>query len=199
VRAILLTLLTVAPLIPAQRISAGLIGGGAATDDFPDQTLPSIGPSPNFNFFSPSKSYAVGALVELRLPLHLSVEADGMYHPLAYAESQSYTDPSGKGDLTHPSVGVVTWEFPVLAKYRFSFPAVKPFVEAGPSFRTSGNLNATAPSNHGITAGAGVEAHLLRLKIAPQIRYTRWAADHPSPPWAITNPNQVEILVSMSF
>ncbi len=74
------------------------------------------------------------------------------------------------------SAPVVTWEFPLLANYRFSL--VKPFVEAGPSFRSSGNLNGASPSNHAFAAGLGVEARVWKLKIARQARYLRWARDH---------------------
>jgi hypothetical protein len=94
---------------------------------------------------------------------------------------------------------VLTWEVPLLAKCRFSNKKVNPFVEGGPSFRASGNPNGTAPSNYGISIGGGVEVRALFLRFAPEIRYTRWAADQPVPPWAKTNPNQVEFLVGVSF
>jgi hypothetical protein len=76
---------------------------------------------------------------------------------------------------------------------------VKPFVEAGPSFRSSGNLNGTLPSKEGVAAGVGVEAHVWKLRIAPQVRYLRWARDGVtvlSPP---TVPDQVEFLVGISL
>jgi hypothetical protein len=141
----------------------------------------------------------VGGLIELNLPLHLSVETDALYRPLNYAWSFSYTNPNGLGGSVHPSVTVITWEFPVLAKYRFPMRLVKPFFEAGPSFRAASNLNATSPSNHGVSAGGGIELAFRRLKIAPEVRYTRWAADQLSKPWAMTDPNQAEFLVGLSF
>lgn len=50
-------------------------------------------------------------------------------------------------------------------------------VEAGPSFRLSGNLNAYNPSSYGLTAGGGVETHYKALNTGPVLRYTRWAGN----------------------
>jgi hypothetical protein len=183
----------------AQIVSVGVVGGAGLTDDFRSDTIPAQGYSPYLHFSSSSKDYLAGASVELALPLHLSAELDGLYRPLNYSYTGSYTNPSGVGDFSHPSATVLTWEFPLLAKYKFSPRPIRPFVAAGPSFRASGNLNGTSPSHSGITVGGGIEARFHRLKIAPQIRYTRWAEDHPSPPWAVTNPNQVELLAGLTF
>lgn len=64
-------------------------------------------------------------------------------------------EPDGTLNSISPSP-VVTWEFPVLAKYRFSEGRFRPFIEAGPEFRTTGNLN-FSPSRYGGTAGFGIE------------------------------------------
>ena len=59
----------------------------------------------------------------------------------------------------HSSLGpgqgftVVSWDFPVLAKYHLAKLGRAPFVEAGPSFRVAGNLNGYNPSHFGVTAG----------------------------------------------
>ena len=75
-------------------------------------------------------------------------------------------------------------------KIQFSSHFLKPLIEAGPAFR----LPATgAISNHGITVGGGVELSACLLKIAPEIRFTRWATD------IVTLPNQVELLVDFHF
>ncbi|MBM3812696.1 MAG: PorT family protein [Acidimicrobiia bacterium] len=90
----------------------------------------------------------------------------------------------------------ITWQFPVLAKYRFAGRGgARPFLEAGPSFRTTGNRN-TNPSHTGLTAGAGLDWKQLGFRVAPTFRYTRWAAD----PWW-THPSkqdQLEALVAIS-
>ncbi len=105
--------------------------------------------------------YLVGPMVELHLPFGLGVEADAMYRPvegllqLSQNTFESYSSGSG------------SWEFPILAKYHFlPLPIVKPYVDAGPSFRVvSGNESNF--SSAGLTLGAGVEIKLLRLRSEP--------------------------------
>lgn len=81
-----------------------------------------------------------------------------------------------------------------------TFPLITPFVEAGPAFRTSGNLNGASPSNHGFVAGVGAEAHVWKFRVAPQFRYLRWARDQAVTYFApFTVPDQVEFLVSVSY
>ena len=75
---------------------------------------------------------------------------------------------------------VVTFEFPVLAKYKFTLGRVRPFLEGGPSFRTAGNLNSADPSHFGVNAGVGLETQWRSIRIAPKVRYTRWADDGPA-------------------
>jgi hypothetical protein len=191
--------LTIASDAHAQRLSFGVIGGAGLTDGFQSSTIPAVNYSPYYAFYPVSKDYVAGAMIELSLPLHLSVEGDAMYRPLNYAYAFSYTNPSGQGGSVHPSATVITWEFPVLAKYKIPMHVVKPFFEAGPAFRAASNLNATSPSNHGVSAGGGIEVAFHRLKITPQFRYTRWAADRLSKPWALTDPNQAEFLVGFSL
>ena len=183
----------------SQPISVGFVGGSSLTEGFEASTIPASasGFSPSYTFYSTAKGYVVGASVEVRLPFHLVIEADALYRPLSYAYTATY--PGGGAPFTGPSQAVLTWEVPLLWKYRFSNKKVNPFIEAGPSFRASGNPNGTAPSNSGISVGGGVEIRALFLRVALEIRYTRWAADQPVPPWAKTNPNQVEFLVGVSF
>jgi hypothetical protein len=75
--------------------------------------------------------------------------------------------------------------------------ACRHFVEIGPSFRSSGNLNGTVPSSYGGTFGLGIEAHARKLKLAPVLRYTHWAGEGLYEPH--TKRNQMELLVGLSF
>jgi hypothetical protein len=103
------------------------------------------------------------------------------------------------GSLTSISPAtVVTWELSPLAKYRLGSGSVKPFIETGPSFRVSGNLNNASPSTYGGTAGIGLETHLGKVRISPVARYTHWAAD-PGFAGSPTKRNQVELLAGLSF
>jgi hypothetical protein len=179
-----------------QPVGFGIVGGVPLTDGLSDFTQ--SGPGLVTRTFSNSKLYTVGAMVEVRLPLGLSVEADGLYRPVNYSIDTQVTG----GLLYHSSADVTTWEFPVLAKYRFkALPIVHPFVEAGPSFRAAGS-ELHWLSSEGFTAGGGVEIKILKLRISPQVRYTHWNSDAAQtlgtgfPP---SNQNQAEFLVGLSF
>jgi len=168
------------PRAHAQNLSVGVAAGANLNGDFRTVFVPN-GIAPGIDFVQRSDAGILigGAAVEWRFSGPLSLELDAVYRRLRGS------------DFT-----VVTWEFPVLAKYRFAFRGVRPFIEAGPSFRATGNLNGVNPSHYGITAGLGVEMHLRSWNIAPAVRYTRWAPDHSLD--AQTIPNQVEFLVGFS-
>jgi Outer membrane protein beta-barrel domain len=176
-----------------QNLSLGVVGGGSVTNAFQPYTPP--GTDGN-RLYSESKDYIVGAMVEWRFSAHWSVEADGLYRKLHLTEA--FVEPNGVLNSGSPSP-VITWEFPVLAKYRLNLPRFKPSVEAGPSFRTAGNLNGTMPSHTGFTAGLGAELHAAGLTFAPALRYTRWTADTVSPfANAHSKQDQLEMLVGVS-
>jgi hypothetical protein len=176
-----------------QNLSLGVAAGGSVTDAFQPYRPPGIDV---LRLYSESKDYVVGATLEWRFSPQWSVEADGLYRKLHLTEA--FVEPDGVLNSVSPSP-VITWEFPVLAKYRLNLPRLKPFAEAGPSFRTAGNLNGTMPSHAGFTAGLGVELHTAGLTFAPTLRYTRWAADTVSPfVNARSKQDQVEVLVGVS-
>ena len=180
-------------------MSFGLIAGTGLTRNFENNAYDPVIEYDDMIIDSlKPKRLIVGGMLEARLPLHLSVELDGLYRELGYVVNM--TTYSGT-PLPSAFVRVNTWEFPLLAKYRFSVPLVKPFVEAGPTFRESSNLSNTTPSNHGFAAGIGVEAHVWKIKIAPQFRYLRWAHDPRSVPLftPFAKQDQAELLVSVSY
>ena len=187
----------------AQPFSFGIMGGASLTQDFQNYDLPPCcgpveGPPVGILSSSTPQRWIAGGTLEVRLPIHLSVEADALYHELQFKDGIQYgqAPPDWQGQRQH----VVTWEFPVLLKYRFRLPLVKPFIDAGPAFRNLGNLSHTNPSNHGVAAGLGVEAHLWKLKIAPQFRYLRWARDQDVPMFGLTTvTDQVEFLTAITF
>jgi hypothetical protein len=190
--AFLMLLIFAAP-VEAQRISFGVVGGMATTDAFPNQTSPrAMADFVGVRTWSPFKDYVVGARVEVRVTDRWSVLADGLYREMQ--GTWAAVLPNGTLNSVSPNP-VVTWEIPVLARYRLGGRRMRPFVEAGPSFRMIGNRNSD-PSGHGLAAGAGVQFHAGWLTIAPQLRYTRWAAD-PSQT-SRTGPNQVEVLLGLT-
>ena len=135
----------------AQPFSLGIVGGEGLTQDFQNYDLPPNGAPPGDTVrilgISTPQRWIAGATVEARLPLHLSVEADGLYHILQFRTgNQSGQNTPFFGTDQHS----VTWELPVLLKYRFQLPVVKPFIAAGPAFRYSYARSYTNPSNHGM-------------------------------------------------
>jgi hypothetical protein len=185
-RGVLLSLLISPFTFAGQLLSVGVKAGLPFTDAFNSFT------SGSYSSFSNSKNYIVGPMVELHLPLGLSVEANALYRPLNLTTNRSQA--SSSNDYS-------SWEFPVLGKYRFPIPLIKPYVEAGPSFRTLGGLLGGNLSNAGFTAGVGIELRLARFRIGPEIRYTHWGADAASAGIAglSSNQNQGEFLVGFSF
>jgi hypothetical protein len=151
--------------------------------------------------YSNSNEFIIGPMLEVRLPLSLAIELDALYHPLN--ATANVVVGSGASQVTvSSSTTYATWEFPVLGKYRFALPIVKPYIEAGPSFlKTSSSLSWF--SGRGFTLGGGVEVQVLRLRIAPEVRYTHWGSDSPPPInanfFAPSNQNQAEFLVGFSF
>src|SRR5215471_14415189 len=190
----------------AQQFSLGILGGGSATSGFPNETFASTMPGLHGTVFTTSSSdagdYLVGGMVEVRLPKHLSIEADGIYRPLNFRNFTSSVTP---GPGSAPSNTVLTWEFPVLLKGRFVripvLPSAEAFAEVGPSFRLAANRNDTRPSNRGATGGLGIETILGPLSVSPALRYTRWGADPAAsiPYLPRTTPNQVETLIGLSW
>jgi len=195
---LILSVFLLAPAASAQLISVGIRGGVPFTNAFADIT--EIPPPDYLRQFTGSKDYMIGAMLELHLPLGFSVEGDALYHPLNLA-----TEVNTGTAIYRNSDTFNSWEFPVLAKYRFLHtPLVKPFVEGGPSFRASSSA-VNYLSNEGLTIGGGVEIKLGRLRLEPELRYLRWRADKPfyqdGVPVYInsSNLNQAEFLVGIAF
>ena len=189
----------------AQPVGAGLKVGIPFTD-----FLDNAGTG-NINSFKNPKRYIIGGTVELRLPFGLAIEADALYRKMHYSgtfvSSLTTTDVETSGN---------TWEFPLLAKYRFgSHGIAKPFVDGGFSWNRLSGLTETVraaatgesirrASNttlRGLVLGGGVDIKFLFIHVQPEIRFTRWGAkryfevgdyfDH--------NKNQAEFLLGISF
>jgi hypothetical protein len=143
------------------------------------------------------RNYLVGPMIEVYLPRHLSVEADGLYAPLSLAGQEI---PSVAGLLLSPTSRTFSsWQFPVVAKYAFGGRALRPFLEAGPTFRVASSLNDYL-SHAGVTAGLGVEANIWRLRIGPEVRFVHWGKDAVGAvDTSASRRNQGQFLVSLSY
>jgi opacity protein-like surface antigen len=174
--------------------------------------------SPNFGFNSNTKRYIVGPTVELRLPFGLGIELDALYRRLDYTSSGNLVDVFISGNTTGNA-----WEFPLLVKYRFPSKIVRPYVDAGvawdtlsgltqtvtqtlfPTRTTTTNTSNPAELNKntvtGFVTGVGLDVKVLFIHLSPEIRYTRWGAQHflSSNGGLQSNQNQAEFLLGITF
>lgn len=175
--------------VGGRKLRLGIVGGAPFTSGLEQLAAPER--------IDESQGYIGGLAVEVEMNRHWSVEANGLYRPFR-ANWINFDPRFGESRFEFT---VLTWQFPLLGKYRFRPEAtIRPVVEAGPSFRLSGNLNGYNPSRYGFTVGGGVETDYKALRFGPMLRYTRWAAD--SRAWfmnAGTARNQLELLVSLTF
>jgi len=90
---------------------------------------------------------------------------------------------------------LTSWEFPLLAKYRFQLRDFHPFIALGPAFRPGGS--GTGLSHVGGAADMGLEFRARGFRISPTLRYTRWQAKRVG--FIIESPlrNQLEVLFAV--
>jgi|SRR5579863_6005828 len=182
----------------AQLFSVGIKAGVPLTDAFADQTFPSsLTTGLTVHSFGDSKKFVAGGTVELHLPLGFSVEADGLYRPLRLT---MVTTIAGSAAGGKDSADYVSWEVPILGKYRFLHtPLIKPYVAGGPSFRILEAPLDHFMSTHGFALGGGIEFKVSRLRISPELRYTLWGSDSNFAFEAKSNQNQVELLIGLTW
>lgn len=190
-------------------LSVGVKGGVPVTNAFHTAS------SQDLRYLSDTKRYTLGPVVELRFPLGLGGEFNALYKRVNYESSQAL----GPVPIQAATTGN-SWEFPLLFKLRGPGVVVHPYVSAGPSFRhlsdlrqtvlpflASGAADTSRPAelenrfSTGFVIGGGLElGH--RFRIAPEIRYTRWAWENfrqPAISGFRTNLNQVDFLLGIHF
>jgi len=196
----------------AQNLSIGIKGGARLTDD-----LQSSGWT-----VSESKRYTVGPAVEVNLWRGLGVEFDALYKRVGKSEVGG----DFFGDMWWSRDRSNSWEFPILAKYRFLRRSVSPYVSSGYAFRLIGGSGATNSyccvnpydptaakftlrsystdykNSSGLVVSGGMEFQTWHLKLSPEFRYTRWSnraldAYGSHGYYAESAQNQAEILVGI--
>lgn len=173
-----------------RRLSVGVVAGLGLGDDFQPERVPV-----RYRQVPESYSAIVGAMLEFPVHNNLSAEVDGLYRPLHGSDIPV----EANSESRKTRFATLTWQFPVLAKYRFRLAGARPFVELGPSFRAIGNVEIAPPSQYGVTAGAGVELRLKKLKIAPTFRYSRWKSGEFYSSQAHTSANEAQVLTACYF
>jgi hypothetical protein len=160
-------------------------------------------------------------MIEIGLPHGFAIEFDAVYHRqgffYTYAHDTQFSVTRERDN---------SWEFPLLLKYKLRWSGLNPFVEAGVAPRTiSGRyveasetaltpptLSPSGPSfpasyspSVGFVAGGGLQFDVGHLRLAPQVRYTRWAT---APVGGVyyslystysSNQNQFDLLVGIGW
>jgi opacity protein-like surface antigen len=211
---LLLSALLTAGAAFSQPFSVGLKAGMPLTDFIDVVSAQNISASTTTN------RYIVGPTAELRLPFGLGVEVDALYRHFSYNSSSVFSTIAG--NLTNIDTTSGSWEFPILAKYRFKGKIIHPYVSAGVAWDTLSGLTQTVTSvinnvtkttttsspaelanttTRGFVLGGGVDIKALVIHIAPEIRYTRWGARQFIDPAGLFNSkqNQAEFLVGITF
>jgi len=178
---------------------------------------------------SDTRAYIIGPMVGLRLPRGFGVEVDALYSHLGFDDLLT-TFILGPIETVQTRTLAGSWEFPIVGKYHFRRSSVaSPYVEGGVSFRhltgvsttvtqtffvppqgtVVGSMSTSSNNNFGIdrsrsggVVGVGLEFRAAILRIAPEIRYTRWGADRnlDSAFLAVhSNQNEVSFLVGIAF
>jgi hypothetical protein len=209
----------------AQAPRPGLKIGVPATRYF--DTGRSVSLHGSSDYSAATRRYTAGASAEWGLSRRLGLELDVLYHRMGYVGIVSTFD-SARGVLTTSALDAKghSWDFPLLAKYRFG-RVVRPFVAAGGVLRYVGPVRARGevtvqdlitrttvrapldtrdPSDlrkrlyPGLALAAGVEFGAGGLRLLSDVRYTRWTANIGGPGGVLRfHPGQAEVLLGVSF
>lgn len=217
IRIALLSFVCFAPVF-AQPVSIGVEGGVPITDAF--NTFKGITASYTTN----THRYLVGPAFQLHLPLRFTVEVDALYKRLGY-QYNSTTEAINPTTITTASTVANSWEFPVLAKYEITPGPIRPFVDAGLGLRhisgikqvrqvvtvPAGVVGVTTLTNppefnkatdEGFVFGGGIAFKMGRVRLGPELRYTRWGSENFRDPVGSllrTNRNQGDFLLGILF
>lgn len=164
-------------------------------------------------FNSEKPPLTAGPFIELRLPARLAIEFDALYEGLRFHYN------------AQPVVEIVdgsaqSWQFPLLLKYRFGRRGAYPFVSGGVAALYIGQVGISGQSslpdnvrsvlqrvgstfvNGGGVVGGGVEFRLGPVRIAPELRFTRWAIRQSTETNGVSlsmEQSRVHLFVGVSF
>jgi hypothetical protein len=125
----------------------------------------------------------LGASAEWQLNRSFGFEADALYHRLGYSGLLSFFD-SGSGNFQDSSINVTgnSWDFPIMAKYRFG-RVVRPFVAGGAVLRYIGPAHERGEETIG----------------SPTNAVTRTVKNSPHPAWPMFESISNSIRLEWSF
>ena len=195
---------------------------GVPLTDFIDAVKTSGNPNSFLNYATHTNRFIVGVGGEIKLPLHLGIELDALYRHVNYTSTQQ-TVAGVTTTVINADTRAHAFEFPLLLKYRFGGKFIRPYIAGGVAWDTlqglrqdvrTSILNATGSTNtstttppqlrnktsRGFVSGAGLDIKILLIHIKPEIRYTRWGAEHFFDSSLLhTNKNQGEFILGIQF
>jgi hypothetical protein len=137
-----------ADLAVAQRISWGIVGGSAVTNDYSGagtRIWPWVPTGGTVMQTTASSAHQpiIGPKIEILLTDRLSFEVNALRRQSEWRDRNDFDPPWNLNGTLTPTLSQyttdVSWEVPLLIKYRLPvlkrFRAISPFVEAGPSLR----------------------------------------------------------------
>jgi len=126
----------------AQSFHFGVKAGVPMTDYF--QTGRTGARNRSAEYSSATRRYTVGASAELRLRHGLGVELDALYKRMGYVGVVRF----GPGIVTTSAFDAKggSWDIPLMAKFRFGLPVVRPYVAGGGVLRYIGPVRARGTS-----------------------------------------------------
>ena len=201
---------------PAQRFSFGVKAGAPVTDALPYDASPfsmvdtgrwTVGPTAEVRLFS-HLSFEADALYRG----YRSLSSGGSFILAGTSLVTNQTVPVSASFRQNAK----EWDFPLLLKYRFQAGKMHPFVDAGfefahtssdftnsficltgpntcsatgiGSYITSQSSYSSRVNRHGPAAGVGMEFKFGKVRISPEVRYTK-----------LTRPNANEVTVLAGF
>ena len=200
----------------AQTVGIGAKAGVPLTAYFDTGTAPVRGGT--LDYSSDTRRYTFGPTLELRFNTGISLEVDALYKRFNYTRVENT---SVSGVVTNSSVTVDgnSWDIPVMMKYRWP-QRVAPFVAGGfvmrylqagrargvSTVQTAQGTTTTQIDTEesfplfvpGATIAGGIEIGSGRIRLIPEVRYSRWRATSISGPLQL-RPNQAELLFGVVF
>ncbi len=163
-------------------------------------------------YSSSNPRYEFGASAEFHAPFHLRFEVDGLFKPGRFDSNVG-----GASGTTGYHTSFNQWEIPGVFKYNMSLGHLRPFIDFGASYRhistidqrtyiagfsPAFNDNASEIRNRnsfGGVAGFGMTFKKGPFELTPEARYTRWANNSFAAPGLVSNKDQGDVLLGVSF
>ena len=216
----LLLLLLGAGTAFCQPVSFGVKLGVPLTD-FVNAVKTSNSAGSFLSYATHTNRYIFGVGGEIKLPLHLGIELNALYRHVNYSSTQQISGITTT--IVNANTSAHDFEFPLLLKFRFGGKLVKPYIAGGVAWDTLAGLkqdvrtsilnvtggtstSTSTPSqlqhktSRGYVAGAGLDIKILLIHIKPEVRFTRWGAEHFFDASLLhTNQNQGEFILGIQF